>query len=122
MVIGQTIRHCLPEHWTHRAIAAVRQLSEEERFFVLMMPKKISDREKKETSKNRLLLVTQERQKRQKDCKRSTHSFRYLQIITATFSQFFLVGQNTRHECAGITSVTRAMMWSGSIFCMELEY
>lgn len=53
---------------------------------------------------------------------RSTHSFRYLQIITATFSQFFLVGQKTRQECVGMTSVTRAMMWSGSIFCIVLEY
>lgn len=51
-----------------------------------------------------------------------TYSFRYLQIMPATFSQFFLVGQNTRHECFGMTSVTKAIMWSGSIFCIELEY
>lgn len=57
-----------------------------------------------------------------KQVERCTHSFRYLQIIPATFSQFFFVGQKTKHECRGMTSVTRAMMWSGSIFCMELEY
>lgn len=51
-----------------------------------------------------------------------TYLFRYLQIMPATFSQFFLVGQNIKQDWCGITSVTRAMMWSGSSFCIPLEY
>lgn len=51
-----------------------------------------------------------------------TYLFRYLQIIPATFSQFFLVAQNIKQDCWGITSVTRAIMWSGSSFCIPMEY
>lgn len=51
-----------------------------------------------------------------------TYFWRYLHTIEATFSQFFLVGQKMRQEYLGITSVTNAMMWSGSAFCRLLEY
>jgi len=36
------------------------------------------------------------------------------QTSWATFSQFFFVGQNTRHECWGTTSSTRPATWSTS--------
>ena len=52
----------------------------------------------------------------------STNRAKYLQIIPATFSQFFLVGQKTKQDCDGITSVTKATIWSGSIFFKLLEY
>lgn len=51
-----------------------------------------------------------------------TYFLRYLHNIEATFSQFFLVGQKIRQEYLGITSVTSAMMWSGSAFSRLLEY
>lgn len=42
-MIGQTIRHRLPEHRTHRAVAAVLQLPEEDRFLVLLVPEELSE-------------------------------------------------------------------------------
>lgn len=107
MVIGQTIQHRSLEHGTHRAVAAVHQLFDEDRFLCLPVLEELSERVKMDPK----LVGTARTRTQSKDIPKSlTHSFRYLQIITATFSQFFLVGQKTRHECVGMTSVTRAMM------------
>ncbi len=43
-----------------------------------------------------------------------TYDCMQLAIITATFSQFFFVAQNTRQELSGITSAARADTWSES--------
>lgn len=40
----------------------------------------------------------------------------------ATFSQFFLVEQNIRHDPSGITSKTKPPKQSGSILIKDSEY
>lgn len=112
MVIGQAERDGLPEHRTHGAVPALLQVSEEDGFFCLPVLEEIPGGVRSDHSAATYNTSNY----------RLAYSFRYLQIMPATFSQFLLVGQNTRHECVGMTSVTRAMMWSGSIFCIELEY
>lgn len=53
-------------------------------------------------------------------------SLSYLEIFwhisTATFSQFFRDGQNTRHDSSGIISATRAPTSSGSFFSCSSVY
>ena len=44
------------------------------------------------------------------------------QISWATFSQFFLLAQNTRQEYCGATSRTSAATWSGSSFDFARSY
>ena len=47
-----------------------------------------------------------------------THAGMNRQMSCATFSQFFFVGQNTRHDLSGTTSRTSAARWSTSkLFC-----
>lgn len=106
MVIGQPERHSPPEHRTHRAVPAVPQLSEEDDLLRLPVLEELPEGVKR-TMLSQSELSTAEHKT---SASWFTYSLRYLQIIPATFSQFFLVGQNTRQECVGMTSVTRAMM------------
>lgn len=123
MMVGQTEWDGLPEHGAHGAVPALLQVSEEEGFLLLSLLEEIPDGVRTEgvRTDDSTETNTHTHTHSTSDCW-LTYSFRYLQIMPATFSQFFLVGQNTRHECFGMTSVTKAIMWSGSIFCIELEY